>query len=55
MTEYSDRQGFELSNWPELRQMVNQLASLVYSERLIEGPFKLMLFSVAAISNQSVH
>ncbi len=55
MAEYSERQGFELHHWPELRQMVNQLASLVYSERLIPGPFKLELFSVAAISNESIH
>ena len=55
MAEYADRQGFELSNWPELRQMVNQLASLVYSERLIPESFKLELFTVAGISNQSIH
>ena len=35
MTTYENRQEFELDNWPELRQTVNDLVNLVNSERTI--------------------
>lgn len=55
MTEYHDRQDFELDNWPELRAMVNDLANLVYSERTIDRELKKLLFTMASQSNGSLH
>ncbi len=55
MAEYHDRQDFELENWPELRQMVNDLANLVYSERTVPTELKKLLFTMASQSNGSLH
>lgn len=55
MTDYHDRQEFELANWPELRQMVNELVNLVNSERTITSEFKKMLFTMASLSSGCTH
>lgn len=55
MTHYTNRQDFELDNWPELRKMVNDLANLVYSERTIPTELKKLLFTMASQSNGSLH
>ena len=55
MTEYENRQDFELDNWPELRAMVNNLVNLVNSERTIPREFKSMLFTMASQANSSTH
>jgi len=55
MADYENRQEFELAKWPELRQMVNDLASLVYSERLINRQYKSELFTVASLCGESTH
>ncbi len=55
MPDYQDRQGFELSQWPEMRQMVNDLASLVYTERTITREYKSMLFTMASVASGCTH
>jgi len=55
MAEYENREEFELDNWPELRQMVNQLANLVYSERKISSQFKSELFTMASLASGCTH
>ena len=55
MAEYHDRQEFELANWPEMRKMVNDLASLVYSERNVTSQFKSELFTMASLSSGCTH
>lgn len=55
MSEYENRQEFELGHWPELRQMVNDLANLVYSERQIPKEFKSMLFTMASVASGCTH
>ena len=55
MSDYSDRQDFELEKWPEMRKMVNDLASLVYSERTISSQFKSELFTMASLSSGCRH
>lgn len=55
MSDYQDRQGFELDQWPEMRQMVNNLASLVYTDRTIPKEFKSMLFTMASLASGCTH
>lgn len=55
MSTYQDRQGFELSQWPEMRQMVNDLATLVYSERTITSQLKSELFTMASLASGCTH
>lgn len=55
MTDYQDRQDFELSQWPELRAEVNRLVDLVYSERTISRQFKYELFTMASVASGCRH
>lgn len=55
MSDYQDRQDFELDHWPELRQKVNELVNLVNSERTISREFKSMLFTMASLSSGCTH
>ena len=55
MTDYQDRQDFELGNWPELRAEVNQLVNLVYSDRKIPRQFKHELFTMASLASGCRH
>ncbi|MEM7272626.1 MAG: carboxymuconolactone decarboxylase family protein [Actinomycetota bacterium] len=55
MTTYENRQEFELDSWPELRQLVNDLASLVYSKRTIEPQLKNELFTMASLASGCTH
>lgn len=55
MSDYENRQDFELQHWPELRQMVNDLVNLVNSERNIGREFKAMLFTMASLSSGCTH
>ena len=55
MSTYEDRQEFELQHWPELRQMVNDLANLVYTERGIPKELKSMLFTMASVASGCTH
>lgn len=55
MTDYENRQDFELDNWPELRAMVNDLVNLVNSERTIPKELKHLLFTMASVSSGCTH
>lgn len=55
MTDYENRQDFELAIWPELRQMVNELASLVYSERTVPKQLKVEVFTMASLASGCTH
>jgi len=55
MTTYANRQDFELAQWSELRQKVNELADLVYSGRTISSEFKTMLFTMASVASGCTH
>lgn len=55
MAKFHDRQEFELDQWPELRQKVNELATLVNSERTIPRELKSMLFTMASVSSGCTH
>ncbi len=55
MTDYENRQDFELAQWPELRAEVNQLADLVYSDRRISRQFKYELFTMASLASGCRH
>lgn len=55
MTNYNNRQGFELEQWPELRLIVNQLVQLVYSNREIGKQLKHELFTMASLSSGCTH
>ena len=52
---YQNRQDFELGRWPELREMVNQLVDLVYSERTLGSQLKHELFTMASVSSGCRH
>jgi len=52
---YQDRQNFELDQWPELREAVNQLVNLVYSERRIDSRLKHELFTMASLASGCRH
>ncbi len=54
-TSYENRQDFELDQWPELRKQVNDLASLVYSERSISRQLKSELFTMASVASGCTH
>lgn len=52
---YQDRHHLELAQWPELREMVNQLVTLVYSERTIGSQLKHELFTMASVASGCRH
>jgi len=55
MSDYQNRQDFELDQWPELRKMVNDLVNLVNSERTVPGELKKMLFTMASVASGCTH
>ena len=55
MSEYQDRQEFELDHWPELRKMVNDLANLVNRERMLPRQLKSELFTMASVASGCTH
>lgn len=55
MSTYENRQGFELDNWPDLRQAVNVLANVVFSEQAISKEYKQLLFTMASLASGCTH
>jgi len=55
VSTYENRQEFELDNWPELRKMVNDLVTLVYSDRMVDSTFKSELFTMASVASGCTH
>ena len=55
MSTYSNRQEFELNNWPELRDKLQELKNLVNSERTIPKELTRMLFTMASLAGGCVH
>ena len=55
MSEYHDRQGFEMDNWPELRQAFTKLVKIVQSDREISRQQKIELFTMASRMSGCMH
>lgn len=55
MSDYSNRQEFELELWPELHKKFREVVDLVNSERTIPKEFKRMLFTMASLAGGCVH
>jgi alkylhydroperoxidase family enzyme len=52
---YQDRQNFEMQNWPELRETVNNLIKLVFPSRGIPGELKQLVFTAASVASGCRH
>lgn len=55
MSTYNNRQGFEMENWPELRQAFNNLIKIVQSDREISAQFKIEIFTMASLASGCTH
>lgn len=53
--DYTDRQNFEMSHWPELRQKWNEMIQLVFPEREVSGELKQLVFTIASLSSGCRH
>jgi len=52
---YKDRQNFEMENWPELRESMNNLFKLVFPAREISSELKQLVFTAASLANGCLH
>ena len=55
MTNFSDRQQFEMGHWPDLREAFNTLVQLVWSEKELTEEYKQLLFTMASHASGCVH
>ena len=53
--EYQDRQNFEMENWPELRESMNNLFKLVFPTREVPGELKQLIFTAASLASGCLH
>ncbi|MYI69519.1 MAG: carboxymuconolactone decarboxylase family protein, partial [Boseongicola sp. SB0673_bin_14] len=53
--KYENRQNFEMSHWPELRQAWNDMLKLIFPGREVSGELKQMVFTVASLASGCVH
>ena len=53
--EYQDRQRFEMGNWPELRESMNNVFKLVFPSREIPGELKQLVFTAASLASGCRH
>ena len=53
--KYENRQNFEMSHWPELRQAWNGMLKLIFPGREVSGELKQMVFTVASLASGCVH
>ena len=52
---YKDRQNFEMGNWPELRESMNNLFKLVFPTREGSGELKQFVFTAASLASGCLH
>jgi len=52
---YKDRQNFEMENWPELRESMNNLFKLVFPTREVSGELKQLVFTAASLASGCLH
>ena len=55
MSNFNNRQDFEMGLWPELRTSFNHLLQLVYSKKELSEQYKHELFTMASLSSGCVH
>lgn len=55
MSEYHNRQDFELSRWPELQNTFFKLVKLIQSDREISRQQKIELFTMASLASGCQH
>jgi len=52
---YEERQNFEMENWPELRDSMNNLFKLVFPTREVSGELKQLVFTAASLASGCLH
>ena len=55
MTDYNNRQDFEMDHWPELRTAFKTLVKTVQADRELPRRFKSELFTMASLASGCVH
>ena len=52
---YKDRQNFEMENWPELRESINNIFKLIFPSREVPGELKQFVFTAASLASGCLH
>ena len=52
---YNNRQEFEMENWPELRESMNNIFKLVFPTREVSGELKQFVFTAASLASGCLH
>ena len=52
---YKDRQNFEMQNWPELRESINNIFKLIFPSREVPGELKQFVFTAASLASGCLH
>ena len=52
---YRDREEFEMENWPELRESMNNIFKLVFPGREVSGELKQFVFTAASLASGCLH
>ena len=52
---YRDRDEFEMENWPELRESMNNIFKLVFPGREVSGELKQFVFTAASLASGCLH
>ena len=55
MSNFNNRQDFEMGKWPELREGFNNLIQLVWGEKELSEQFKQELFTMASLTSGCTH
>ena len=52
---YKNRQNFEMENWPELRESMNNIFKLIFPSREVSGELKQFVFTAASLASGCRH
>ena len=52
---YKNRQNFEMENWPELRESMNNIFKLIFPDREVSGELKQFVFTAASLASGCRH
>ena len=52
---YKNRQNFEMENWPELRESMNNIFKLIFPSRKVSGELKQFVFTAASLASGCRH
>jgi len=52
---YNNRQEFEMENWPELRESMNNIFKLIFPTREVPGELKQFVFTAASLASGCLH